>query len=181
MGAVTTLLPPGEPFTRADLEAMPDDGRRYELIDGVLIVSPAPSRMHQRVVLNLARALADACPPELEVLVPPFDVAISDETVMQPDLLVARRSDFTERDLPKAPLLAVEILSPSTRRFDLVLKRSRFEAAGCASYWVVDPEQASVVAWDLRDGRYVEVANGTEVFRATRPFEVGVVPGDLIL
>ncbi len=102
---------------------------------------------------------------------------------MQPDLLVARRVDFTTRDLPVAPLLAVEILSPSTRRFDLMLKRSRLEAAGCASYWVVDPHRPSLVAWDLRDGVYVEVANvsGDEVFRATRPFDVAVIPADLIL
>jgi Uma2 family endonuclease len=57
------------PFTRADLAAMPDDGRRYEIIDGVLIVSAAPGRMHQRAVGRLYRILDDACPPELEVLI----------------------------------------------------------------------------------------------------------------
>jgi Uma2 family endonuclease len=57
---------------------------------------------------------------------------------------IPRRSDLTDRDLPTAPLLAVEVLSASTRRIDLMLKRSRYEAAGCPSYWVVDPGEASL-------------------------------------
>jgi Uma2 family endonuclease len=181
MGAVNTL-PRSRPLTRADLETMPDDGHRYELIDGVLVVTPAPSPMHQVVAANLFTLLQAECPDDLRVLFAPLDVAIADDTIMQPDLLVARRADFTARDLPVAPLLAVEILSPSTRRFDLMLKRSRFEAAGCASYWVVDPDRPSLVAWELHDGVYVEVANvsADEVFRATRPYDVSVRPADLV-
>ena len=182
MGAVTPL-PRSRPLTRADLDTMPDDGHRYELIDGVLVVTPAPSNVHQTVSVHLVVLLSSACPPDLKLLHAPFDVALAEDTVMQPDLLVARRVDFTTRDVPVAPLLAVEILSPSTRRFDLVLKRSRLEAARCASYWVVDPDRPSLVAWELRDRVYVEVANvsGDEVFRATRPFEVAITPADLIL
>ncbi|HZO64390.1 MAG TPA: Uma2 family endonuclease [Kribbellaceae bacterium] len=182
MGAVMPL-PRSRPLTRADLDTMPDDGHRYELIDGVLVVTPAPSNVHQTVSVHLVVLLSSACPPDLKLLHAPFDVALAEDTVMQPDLLVARRVDFTTRDVPVAPLLAVEILSPSTRRFDLVLKRSRLEAAGCASYWVVDPDRPSLVAWELRDRVYVEVANvsGDEVFRATRPFEVAITPADLIL
>lgn len=176
-------LPRGTSFTRADLEAMPDDGRRHELIDGILVVTPAPSTGHQTVSVNLVLLLGRLLPPDLKLLHAPFDVALADDTVMQPDVLVARRDDFTKRDLPKAPLLAIEILSPSTRRFDLMLKHSRFEAAGCAAYWVVDPDEPSLIAWDLRDGSFVEVAKvvGDEVFHATTPFPVDVVPGALIV
>jgi Uma2 family endonuclease len=162
---------------------MPDDGHRYELIDGMLIMTPAPVRIHQRVVASVYRILFAAAPPELEVLFAPFDVVLSDDTIIQPDVLVARRDDFTERDLPKAPLLAVEVLSPSTRRYDLMLKFSRLEAAGCPSYWVVDPDTPELIAWELRDGAYAQVAKATgdEVARLTAPFEVGVVPADLSL
>jgi Uma2 family endonuclease len=162
---------------------MPDDGHRYELIDGVLIVTPAPSRLHQRVVAAVYRSLFAECPPELEVLFAPLDVVISQDTVMQPDLLVASREDFTERDLPKPPLLAVEVLSPSTKRIDLMLKWSRLEAAGCPAYWVVDPDTPSLIAWEMRDGAYAQVAKvtGDEAARLTRPFEVSVVPADLTL
>jgi len=180
-----TLLPQSRPLTRADLDVLreehPDDGHRYELIDGVLVVTPSPSFHHQDVLANLHLLLAKACPREMKILFAPFDVALGDDTVMQPDLLVAHRTDFTDRDLPTAPLLAVEILSPSTRRFDLTLKRSRFEAAGVASYWVLDPVELTLTAWDLVDGRYVEVADisGDEAFEATHPFPVVVVPARL--
>ncbi len=183
MGAVETL-PRSRPLTRADLEAMPDDGRRYELIDGALVVTPAPSEGHQDAVLELAVLLLRAhCPPELKTMVAPFDVALSDSTVMQPDVLVARRSDVTSRDLPVAPVLAVEILSPSTKHIDLMLKRSRFEAAGCPSYWVVDPSEPSITAWDLRDGAYVEVcrAAGDGELTLTLPFPVAVRPSTLVV
>lgn len=176
-----TTLSAGAPYTRADLDALPDDGRRHELIDGVLIVTPAPSYEHQDVALALVLMLHPACPPELKLLFAPFEVALADDTVLEPDLLVARRADFTSRDLPVAPLLAVEILSPSTRCFDLMTKRSRYEAAGTASYWVIDPDEPSLTAWELVDGAYVEVAHvtGDEEWTASRPFPVTIVPATL--
>jgi Uma2 family endonuclease len=182
---MTATAPAGLPFsralTRADLDGTPDDGHRYELIDGALLVTPAPSPRHQFGLAALHLLLAAACPAELRVLVAPLDVVLGDDTVVQPDLLVARRADFTERDLPVAPLLAVEILSPSTRRIDLMLKRSRYEAAGCASYWVVDPDVPSMIAWELRDGVY-EVAgevSGDDALRLQLPYPVSVVPARL--
>jgi Uma2 family endonuclease len=175
-------LPQSRPLTRADLGSVPDDGHRYELVDGALIVTPAPSTRHQRAVVRLTVALAAGCPPGLEVMVAPFDVALSDDTVMQPDLLVARVEDFTEHDLRVPPVLAVEVLSPSTRLIDLNLKRARYEAAGCPAYWVIDPDQPSLTVWELRDQRYAEVANvrGEASFTASIPFQVTVKPSDLV-
>jgi Uma2 family endonuclease len=176
-----TRLPFGRALTRADLEDMPDDGHRYELIDGALIVTPSPMRRHQGAVGELYFRLRASCPADLQVLVAPFDVVLADDTVVQPDLLVARRADFTERDLPVAPLLAVEILSPSTRRIDLMLKRSRYEAAGCPSYWVVDPDVPSIIAWQLRDGVYALVGevSGDDSLSLEQPYPVTVVPARL--
>ena len=181
MEAVTTL-PFGRPLTRDDLDAMPDDGHRYELLDGMLIVSPAPRRGHQRAVLNLARRLADLEPADLEVLIAPFDVVLALDTVLQPDVLVASRTDLTERDLPAAPLLAVEVLSPSTRLFDLNTKKARYELAGVASYWLVDPDVPSVTVWQRRDGTYVEAARATgdEILTVDLPYPVTIVPADLV-
>lgn len=177
-----TALPRGEPLTRADLEQAADDGHRYELVDGTLVVTPAPSPRHQVVVLNLAIALAEASPPELRVLTAPLDVALADDTVLQPDVLVARRSDFSERDLPVTPLLAVEVLSPSTRLIDLSLKRARYQAAGCPNYWVIDPEDPAITAWELRGGEYVEAAHaeGDDQFAVTEPYPVALVPRQLV-
>jgi Uma2 family endonuclease len=181
MGAVTSF--PRKARTRADLAALPDDGNRYELVDGELLVTPAPATIHQTVAFNLAMLLGSARPPGFKVLFAPVDVVLAEDTVIEPDLVVARTGDFTAKDLPVPPLLAIEILSPSTRRRDLVLKRARLESAGCPSYWVVDPEVPSVMAWNLMDGVYVEVAKvvDDEAFHATLPFEVTVVPAELVL
>lgn len=175
-------LPRGRSLTRADLDRMPDDGHRYELIDGVLIVSPAPRIRHQDVVAEMYVLLRTACPSDLKVLFAPVDVAIADDTVMQPDLLVARRADFTERDLPTAPVLAIEVLSPSTRAFDLLLKKDRLQRAGCAHYWVVDPDLLAITTWQLVDGVYAEsgTATGAETLSLTEPFAIEVRPASLV-
>lgn len=186
MRAMTTEVPAGLPrgraLTRDDLDAMPDDGHRYELLDGILVVSPAPSRRHQRASLRLSVLLDAALPAGLELLPAPFDVALADDTVMQPDLVVARVDDYTERDLPVAPLLAVEVLSPSSRGIDLLLKKDRLERAGCEHYWVVDPEEPSITAWALHDGAYRQVARavGEEAFEVAAPFDVRLKPTGLV-
>lgn len=181
MVAVTTM-PRSRPLTWRDLEDRPDDGHRYELIDGALVVTPAPAMRHQRAVLRLATMIERQCPVGLETFLAPFDVRLAEDTVLQPDLLVARQADLTERNLPTAPVLAIEVLSPSTRLIDLNLKRARYEAAGCASYWVVDPVEPSLIAWDLRAGAYAEVAHvrGDELFEASQPFPVRVTPSALV-
>ncbi len=172
----------GLPFTRAELDALPDDGRRHELIDGVLIVTPSPVWQHQRVVIRLVVRLSGACPDDCELLSAPFDVALAEDTIVQPDLLVARRSDLTEKDLPAAPLLAIEVLSPSTRHLDLGFKRARYEEAGVRSYWVVDPKEPSIIVLTLRDGVYVEAgrAVGDESITVDQPFPVTLSPAALI-
>ncbi len=146
---VEPILEGGRPFTVADLERTPDDGRRYELIDGVLIVSAAPGRLHQRVVGRLYRLLDDACPAELEVLMAPFGIVFGDDTELQPDVLVARRADLTDKNLPAPPVLAVEVLSPSTRTGHRPPRRPRPLSAGPRPF-VHRPEVGSCVpAWRL--------------------------------
>jgi Uma2 family endonuclease len=180
--ADVTTLPRSRPLTRADLDALPDDGHRYELLDGSLVVTPAPTWRHQSAVVRLWKVLDAARPgPEIRVFVAPMDVVLADGTVLQPDVLVARRSDLSERDLPAPPRLAVEVLSPSTRHIDLTLKRSRYEAAGCPAYWVVDPAPPSLLSWELRDDAYELVAEvrSTETHRTTSPYPVAARPADL--
>lgn len=169
------------PWTRAEMDALPDDGRRHELLDGVLVVTPAPGFAHQSVLGRLYMALVTACPSELRVILAPFDVALAESTVVEPDLLVAPLTSFTSKDLPGPPLLAIEILSPSNKGYDLVDKWEVYEREGIASYWIVDPVAATLVAWELRDGAYTEIArvSGEEPFEARLPFPVTVVPAEL--
>ena len=181
--SMATDLAWGAPLTEDDLATMPDDGHRYELVDGVLIVTPAPGLNHQICVTALGALLATVSPPELRVLVAPFEVRLSRLTILQPDVLVAHKSDFGEDRLEHAPLLAIEVLSPSTRRIDLGTKRLAFEAAGVAAYWLVDPHTPSLIVLELDEqGRYLEkaTATGDEAYHATIPFPVTVVPARLL-
>jgi len=173
----------GRPFTVDDLEAMPDDGNRYELIDGTLFVSPAPGRRHQRRVLWLAMALVQRCPDGMEVLTAPFAVRASRTTELQPDVLVGRDEDFTEKLLPVAPLLAVEVCSPSSVLNDLNNKRAAYQRLEVPSYWVIDPEEPTLIVYELNENLvYHKVAEvkGSEAFEAERPFPVRVVPSELL-
>lgn len=121
----------GRLFTVDDLERMPDDGRRYELVDGVLMVSPVPGLPHQVVLRELTVLLHAACPGDMGV-VPGPGVRMSDDTELIPDLAVTRRNRLTDRRVTRAPLLAVEIQSPSTALFDLNTKKAVYERApGC--------------------------------------------------
>src|SRR5262249_21119502 len=146
----------GRPFTVDDLEAIPDDGHRYELIDGMLIVSPAPGWYHQQGSGALFVQLWNACTPEFRVLSAPFSVRTPVLTALQPDIRVARYTDLTLKTLPVAPVLAVEVLSASTAINDLNNKKAAYQRMGAASYWVLDPEPPgalTVFELDSR-GRY---------------------------
>ncbi|GAA2357881.1 Uma2 family endonuclease [Saccharopolyspora halophila] len=174
----------GRPFTVHDLAAMPADGNRYELLDGVLLATPAPGTAHQKVVLRLGALLDAERPDELEVLPAPFAVRASVTTELQPDLLVARDEDLTDANLPAPPVLAVEVLSPSTKLHDVNSKKAAYERLGVSNYWVVDPVEPRLTAFDLAgDGAYRNLASkavGPEAFEATKPFPVRVVPSELL-
>ncbi|PSL56642.1 Uma2 family endonuclease [Saccharothrix carnea] len=173
----------GSSYTVEDLEGMPDDGRRYELIDGQLYVSPAPGYRHQKIVLKLGSLLDGSCPNDLSVLTAPFAVQPSGRTELQPDVLVGRHADFTDRLLPVAPLLAVEVLSPSTGIRDLTIKKNAYERMGVVSYWVIDPQEPVLAVFELdAEGCYQQVAEvqGEKPFDATLPFPVRIVPAELL-
>lgn len=172
----------GEPLTVEDLEGMPDDGHRYELVDGTLLVTPAPATRHQICVVQLSSALLAASSPEHLVLVAPYDWVVGPRTLFQPDLLVALRSDVGEKRLEKPPLLVVEVLSPSTRRVDLATKRMAYAEAGVPDYWIVDPGAPSIVALHLQADGYTEIggAVGIESWSATSPFTMTVTPAALV-
>ncbi len=192
MGVMTLVRPPAlehgdvivreGPFTVAERDALPDNGYRHELLDGVLVMSPAAGRRHQRVVGSLHRLLWSAAPREMDVLVAPFDVVLDGRTAVQPDVVVARRSQTTERGLSGAPLLAVEVLSPSTRAYDLGPKKDLLAAAGCPSYWTIDPAGPRLTVWSLDGDRYVRTADvaAQETWTATAPFAVTITPHDLL-
>ncbi len=173
----------GRPLTVRDLEGMPDDGNRYELIDGELYVSPAPATRHQKIAYRLHHVLDAVAPPHMEVLGAPFAVQLSFNTEVQPDVLVAPFEAFTEKNLPGPPLLAVEVLSPSSTMVDYNKKKRLYERFGVPSYWVIDPLEPNLSAFELdENGQYQTVAKiaGAEPFEATQPFPVRIVLTELL-
>lgn len=183
MAVMTTsgTIPRG-PFTVADVDSFPDDGNRYEIVDGLLVVSPSPVPRHQIVVGHLFLALSPLARDGVRVFTAPLDVELAADTVVEPDVLVVRPEHLTEKRVVGPPLLAVEVLSPSTRQHDLLLKRERYQRAGVPHYWVVDPDAPRLLAWQLRDGEYVPMADvsGAEAWTAPVPFGVTLVPDDLV-
>lgn len=162
---------------------MPDDGRRYELINGVLIVTPSPEVGHQRVQLNAAILLKQSCPEGFEVFVAPLDVVLDRFTALQPDILVVRSEQATGERLAGVPVVAVEVLSPSTRSFDLGPKLTAYATAGVAHSWVIDPnDPVTVIVFELEGDTYGEVAraSGDEHLDITAPFPVTIIPSRLL-
>lgn len=163
-----------------------DDGLRYELLDGEILVTPSPVTVHQRAVGRLLVVLAPVVPAGHELLPAPFDVVLDTgegDTILQPDLLLARASDLAEENLPAPPLLAVEVLSPTTWHRDLGEKMAAYATAGVLHYWVVTPQTPGLTVHRLgSDARYVEVMHveGDEVARVEEPFTVSVAPRALV-
>ena len=146
----------------------------YELLDGCVVVTPPPGFRHEDVVSAVNAQLWNAAPPEMAVLASSFGYYYDDPSYVMPDITVARRADCEERGTTVAPLLVVEVLSPSTRRRDLLVKRSIYAEAGVPSYWVVDPHEPALTVLSLHGGDYVETAvvRGDEPLTVEVPFPV---------
>jgi Uma2 family endonuclease len=170
----------GRPFTVAELDRMPDDGHRYELLEGVLFVSPRPTTVHQVVATRLITLLDDLCPDDLVVVAEPA-VELGPQTEFDPDLVVVRMDQVGGFKFTEPPLLVVEVRSPSTAVVDLNRKKSAYEKFGVPSYWIVDPDvaQPELTIFEMRDRHYEPVAKTTAPVTVGRPFLVTINPADL--
>jgi Uma2 family endonuclease len=155
-----------------DLAHTPDDGRRYELLDGALLVSPSPRPLHQRVSKRLQRQLEAYFEDKGlgEVFNAPVDVILTMHDVVVPDLVVVTTPpQVTDRAIEGAPALIVEILSPSTRARDRKLKAERYAALGVAHYWIVDPVRKTLECYRLEQARYAPVLASESPARVSHP------------
>jgi len=148
-------------FTYQDYRNAPED-KRYELLDGDLVVTPAPREAHQRASLNLTILLGQSVKNSGigHVYAAPFDIVLSDTDVVQPDLLFIsneRAHIITEENVQGAPDLVVEILSPSTADRDQTFKRSLYARHGVKEYWLVDTDAKTVTVLLLDAQRYAVV------------------------
>jgi Uma2 family endonuclease len=170
----------GDSFTVADLDRMPSDGHRYELVDGALVVSPRPTTVHQFVATRLIGVLSAVCPADLCVVVEPA-IELNKNSELAPDLVVVHLDDVGGAKFRTPPLLVVEVRSPSTALVDLNRKKAVYEKFGVPSYWIVDPEPArpELTVFELRDSGYVIEASSTQPLTVSHPFTVTITPADL--
>jgi Uma2 family endonuclease len=144
-----------------DYLRLPDDGRRYEIIDGELFVTAAPNPFHQRLSKRLQRRLEDYFEEGGlgEVFDAPVDVILARHDILEPDLvIVANPGQISTRGIEGAPLLVVEVLSPSTRGRDRGVKMARYAALGVPHYWIADPDARSIECFRLGEAATYSLA-----------------------
>ena len=151
---MTTITTASNAFTVDDLESIPADNRRYELVGGSIVMTPAPEPVHQRVSRRLQRLLEDACPAGYEVFNAPVDYDLPAGHRVEPDLVVAPDATVGEKRLRGPVLLVAEIVSPGSRVHDTVTKRHVYAEAGVPAYWIVDPLRSHLTALRLTGGEY---------------------------
>lgn len=160
---------PERKYTYQDYLSMPEEpGYRIEILNGILVKEPSPNVAHQRVSRRLQRMLEDYFwqeDPEGEIFNAPLDVTFQDVTVVQPDLLYVagtQKEIVQDTRIDGAPVLVVEVLSPSTTRKDRLQKLQIYQKAGVTHYWLVSPEEKTLECFELRDGVYALVAGGLD-------------------
>lgn len=159
-------MPQMEPRWTAELvRALPEDGQRHELVSGVLVMTPAPAPLHQLLVqaifLRLDRHMRTTGVGT--AMLSPADLSLGEDEILQPDLFVYPRAvtpklrRWTDISIL---YLAVEVLSPSTARYDRTLKRKRYQRAGVPEYWIVDPDARVIERWRPEDERPEVLSEG---------------------
>jgi Uma2 family endonuclease len=177
-----------QPFTSLEdylvwADMRPDE-EHYEVVDGQPVMSPSPTGRHQLVVSNLVRILGDGLPGHLRVLTGPWDWVLWETPRLQirePDVVVVRR-DQIEARLASAPLLAVEVLSPTSLERDAVAKRREYALVGLDHYWIVDPDTPQITVYRRVGDRlelHAQAAGGSELL-VVEPIDARIKPADLL-
>ena len=155
MSSFPQSIPPGKILlTYDDYCLLPNDRNRYEILDGELSVTPAPATKHQTALGNLYRFLANYVVANQvgKLFIAPTDLILASTTVVQPDLIFIgndRRHIVTERAIEGPPTLVIEILSPTTHRIDRVTKAQLYAKHNVPNYWLIDPDQRTLEAYEL--------------------------------
>lgn len=150
-------------LTYEDFCALPDDGKRYEILDGDLYMSPSPITVHQRIVGRLYSILDEHARKKGlgEAFVAPFDVVLDEHDIVVPDVSFvskAKQGIITDANIQGAPDLVVEVLSPSTKGRDLRDKRNIYARCGVDWYWIIDPEDKTLLELNLAGNAYAVVS-----------------------
>ena len=166
-------------FTYDDLQQFPNDGNRYEIVDGELFVSSPPGVLHQRVLGNVAATLWQQVREHRlgEVFIGPLDIVFSNETVLEPDILFvlrARLHIIGEKNLSGPPDLVVEVLSESSSRLDREIKPKQYALHGVPEFWRIDPWVKTLEVFRLQEGNYALIASLIPGDEVTSPLFPGL-------
>jgi len=170
--------PPQGFWTYDDYATLPDDGHRYEIVNGVLVMAPAPSPEHQSIAVRIAYYMF----PHVDLagigrlFTAPIDVDLGPKNMFQPDVVVvlnAHLDRVAEKKIIGAPDLVVEVASPSTAAFDRLIKYEKYAHAGIAEYWIVKPTSRTVEVMALEPGEYRSLG----IFSGQAQLPSRVIPG----
>jgi Uma2 family endonuclease len=184
LAALDYDLPAPGDWTTDDLDALPEDGRRRELIDGVLIVSPSPTRNHQSLAGRLMTALDTTCPQHYDVT-QGVEIRISTRRSLTPDVLVVTAKAAARNPshfLPHEVALAVEIVSPGSVTMDRVTKPALFAQAGVPLYWRIETEHGIVVHTGQLDPSaelYRPTGSFSEIVEIEEPWSIRLPIADI--
>ncbi len=168
-------------LTYEDLLLLPDDGKRHELIGGEHYVTPSPGFFHQRFIRELSSVLNSFVKEQKlgDILFAPFDVLLSNNNVVEPDLLFVsnkRKPRITDKNMDGAPDLVVEVISESTRRTDKKIKLHLYESSDVIEYWLADPVVQTIEVYTRnQENRLVRTAEYDETNTLTSALFPGLV------
>jgi Uma2 family endonuclease len=165
-------------WTYNDYAALPNEGKRYEIVNGVLYMSPSPGWTHQEIVFEIASYLRDHLRKSGSggVFIAPLDVELAPKDVFQPDVVVllkANRDKLKEGHIVGAPDLVVEVVSPGSETHDRYRKLAAYARARIPEYWIVDPDSRTVEILTCEGGEY----QSQGVYRGKAQLPSQIVPG----
>ncbi|WP_035908603.1 Uma2 family endonuclease [Frankia casuarinae] len=177
-----SMTVPTPPVTVEDLDTGGHDDARFELLDGLCVLRPWPTPLRARVTARLVRILADTATSGAHILPAGIGVELSPRSLLVPDVVVAAASGDTGRRFRDTPSLVIEVADASTRRYNRTLKLDLYRQRGVPSCWLIDPDTATIEAYDLVADAYLatRTVSGKETFTATQPFPVAIQPAELI-
>jgi Uma2 family endonuclease len=172
--------PPPRAWTVDDLDDLPDDGHRREILDGVLLVSPSPGTAHQVIAGRLMVALEETCPPEYHVSLG-VDVRINRHRVLCPDVMVSTAEAASRRHgryEPHEIILAAEVVSPTSEAMDRILKPTLYAQAGIPFYWRIEiTDHVAVHVYKLNPSAevYARVGEFTDTIDLAEPWPITIL------
>ncbi|MEV4705989.1 Uma2 family endonuclease [Actinoplanes sp. NPDC049316] len=179
MTAALSDHPPSDGWTTDDLDALPDDGFRRELLDGVLLASPSPTDIHQVIAARLVVALEDGCPEDLHVT-QAVEIRINPRRSFIPHVLVTTDEAASRGGrfyTPEEVVLAVEIVSPTSQSMDRVMKPALYAKAGIPHYWLVETQgglEVQTYRLDPEDEVYHPSRTFSETIEIDEPWRIEI-------